>query len=106
MVARGLRRDLEQEGALADAGLAGQQDRGTRAPSPPPSTRSSSGTPLVRNAEASTDTWAIGSAALVTGPASARIARGAAASATDPQAWHSPHRPTHFADVHPHSEHW
>jgi hypothetical protein len=28
------------------------------------------------------------------------------ASATDPQARHSPHRPTHFADAHPHSEHW
>jgi hypothetical protein len=42
----------------------------------------------------------------VIGPASARTVRGAAASATDPQAWHSPQRPTHFAEVHPHSEHW
>src|SRR5215510_6901540 len=39
---------------------------GTR---PPPSTRSSSGTPLLRNAELSTDTWAIGTAAAETGPA-------------------------------------
>ncbi len=27
----------------------------------------------------------------------------APASSTVPQAWHSPHRPTHFADVQPHS---
>ena len=78
--------------------------------SPPPSTRSSSGTPLLRNADASTETCAIGSAALVTGPASARRVRGAVriinASATEPHAWHSPQRPTHFAEVQPHSEHW
>jgi len=28
---------------------------------------------------------------------------GAAASATEPQAWHSPHRPTHLAVSQPHS---
>ena len=28
---------------------------------------------------------------------------GPASSATVPQAWHSPHRPTHLAVVHPHS---
>jgi hypothetical protein len=27
-----------------------------------------------------------------------------AASATEPHAWHSPHRPTHLAEVQPHSE--
>src|SRR3954447_25337916 len=46
--------------------------------SPPPSTRSSSGTPLLRNDAESTDTCAIGTAALVTGPASDRLTRGAA----------------------------
>ncbi len=69
---------------------------GTR---PPPSTRSSSGTPLLRNDAESTETWAIGTAALVTGPASDRLARVVAASATEPQAWHSPHLPTHFAEA-------
>ena len=47
----------------------------------------------------------MGTAALVTGPGSARVVRAAAASATEPQAWHSPQRPTHFAEVQPHSEH-
>ena len=70
--------------------------------SPPPSTRSSSGTPLVRKAESSTETWPIGTAGLVTGAAAARVA-GAAASATEPHAWHSPQRPTHLAVSHPHS---
>ncbi len=75
---------------------------GTR---PPPSTRSSSGTPLLRKADVSTETCAIGTAAEVTGAAPVRdVVAGAAASATEPQAWHSPHRPTHLADVQPHSE--
>ena len=74
---------------------------GTR---PPPSTRSSSGTPLVRNADSSTDTCPIGTAGVVTGVAVVRPAGRAAASATEPHAWHSPHRPTHFAVSHPHSE--
>ncbi len=72
---------------------------GTR---PPPSTRSSSGTPLLRDWDCSTETWPMGTAALVTGAADVRIV-GAAASATDPHAWHSPHRPTHLAVSHPHS---
>ena len=33
----------------------------------------------------------------------ARASRGGPASATVPQAWHSPHRPAHLADCHPHS---
>ena len=74
---------------------------GTR---PPPSTRSSSATPLVRLLESSTDTSPIGTAGVVTGPAAVRP-RGAAASATLPHAWHSPHRPTHLAVSHPHSPH-
>ncbi len=35
----------------------------------------------------------------------ARTSRGTAASATVPQAWHSPHRPTHFGACQPHSLH-
>ena len=70
--------------------------------SPPPSTRSSSGTPLVRNRDASTETSPMGTAAEVTGAAAVRIV-GAAASATDPHAWHSPHRPAHLPVSQPHS---
>jgi hypothetical protein len=33
----------------------------------------------------------------------ARTSRGTAASATVPQAWHSPHRPTHLGACQPHS---
>ena len=69
---------------------------------PPPSTRSSSGTPLVRERESSTGTWPIGTAALLTGPAAVRPC-GCPASATLPQAWHSPQRPTHLAVSQPHS---
>ena len=56
----------------------------------------------MRNEESSTETSPIGTAGRVTGPAAARVA-GAPASATDPQAWHSPHRPTHLAVSQPHS---
>src|SRR3984957_20958037 len=35
----------------------------------------------------------------------ARTSRGTAASATVPQAWHSPHRPTHLGACQPHSLH-
>ncbi len=70
--------------------------------SPPPSTRSSSGTPQVRDLDSSTETWPIGTAGVVTGLAEARMV-GAAASATEPQAWHSPQRPTHLAASQPHS---
>ena len=71
--------------------------------SPPPSTRSSSGTPLARATDSSVDTWPIGTAGVDTGPAAARRV-GALASATDPQAWHSPQRPTHLPVSQPHSE--
>jgi hypothetical protein len=71
--------------------------------SPPPSTRSSSGTPLLRARESSIGTWPIGTAGEVTGPAWVRPF-GAPASATLPQVWHSPHRPTHLAVSQPHSE--
>ena len=42
-------------------------------------------------------------AGVATGAAVVRAAVGAPVSATVPQAWHSPQRPTHFAVVHPHS---
>ena len=71
--------------------------------SPPPSTRSSSGTPLLRNADSSTDTSPIGTAGRVTGPAAGRAWSARRASATEPHAWHSPHRPTHLAVSQPHS---
>src|SRR5690606_18079134 len=72
--------------------------------SPPPSTRSSSATPVARARAASTSTSPMGTAG---DPIGARAAvRGPAVgvfSATVPHAWHSPQRPTHLADVHPHS---
>jgi len=40
----------------------------------------------------------------LTGPAAVRPT-GVPTSATLPQAWHSPHRPTHLAASQPHSEH-
>ena len=48
-------------------------------------------------------TCPIGTAGALTGPAAAADV-GAAASATEPQAWHSPQRPTHLAASQPHSE--
>jgi hypothetical protein len=72
---------------------------------PPPRTRSSSGIPLVRDRDSSTGTWLIGTAGELTGPAAVRPEGWAALSATLPQAWHSPHRPTHLAVSQPHSEH-
>ncbi|GHS90129.1 hypothetical protein AGMMS50218_17670 [Actinomycetota bacterium] len=55
---------------------------------------------------ASTSISAIGRAVLRVGAcATVRGAPppGPTSSATEPQAWHSPHRPTHLAVVHPHS---
>ena len=52
--------------------------------------------------ESSTETWAMGTAGVVTGAEAVRPA-GVAASATEPQAWHSEHRPTHLAVSQPHS---
>ena len=45
----------------------------------------------------------IGTAGVLTGPAAVRP-WAAAASATLPQAWHSPQRPTHLPVSQPHSE--
>ena len=49
------------------------------------------------------DGQSIGTAGVETGPAAARSV-GAPASATEPQAWHSPQRPTHLTVSQPHSE--
>ena len=56
-----------------------------------------------QRALASTATSPIGTAGAVTGAAAVRSV-GAAVSATEPQDWHSPQRPTHFAVSQPHSE--
>ena len=56
----------------------------------------------MRNADSSIETRPIGTAGALTGPAAARSV-GAAASATEPQAWHSPQRPTHLVASQPHS---
>ena len=73
---------------------------GTR---PPPSTRSSSGTPLVRDVDSlDRDLRRSGRPGSSPGrrpPA----ASGQPTSATDPQAWHSPQRPTHLPVSQPHS---
>ena len=58
----------------------------------------------LREVDSSTGTRPIGNAGAVKGLAEARRV-GAAASATEPQAWHSPQRPTHLAVSHPHSVH-
>ena len=71
--------------------------------SPPPSTRSSSSTPVGTARAASTSTWPIGRAGVLTGPAAVVRTAGADVSSTVPQAWHSPHRPTHLVVAQPHS---
>ncbi len=75
--------------------------------SPPPSTRSSSPTPVGACRAASTSICPIsravervGATATVRGPTPA-----APTSATVPHSWHSPHRPTHLAVVQPHAVH-
>src|SRR5207237_7856489 len=47
----------------------------------------------------------MGLAGAVTAPASAGASRWTPSCSTLPHAWHSPHRPTHFSDSHPHSPH-
>ena len=71
---------------------------------PPPRTRSSSLTPLDLAFAFSKLTSPIGSAGEVTFPATSESFFGAATSSTTPHAWHSPHLPTHFVVLHPHSE--
>ena len=63
-----------------------------------------SGTPEAAWFASSAGTDPIGTAGVVTGAAVVRPEGAAPTSATDPQAWHSPHRPTHLAVAQPHSE--
>ena len=74
---------------------------GTR---PPPSTRSSSLTPVRRRRGVLDVDLADpqGRRATRTVAAVVRIV-GTPTSATEPHAWHSPHRPTHLTVVQPHS---
>ena len=74
---------------------------GTR---PPPSTRSNSLTPVLRASARRASTSPIGMAGRSTTTAAVVRTATAPISLTDPQAWHSPHRPTHLIVVHPHSE--
>ena len=71
--------------------------------SPPPKTRSNSPTPLVLAFALAKSTSPIGLAADVTAPATNESFLGAAISSTLPQAWHSPHLPTHLFALQPHS---
>ena len=103
LVAGGLRGHLEQQRALADAGLAGEQD-GRAGHQPAAEHAVELGHPAAaRERTPRTETWPIGTARVVTGAAAVRSA-GAEASATEPHAWHSPHRPTHLPVSQPHSE--
>src|SRR3954469_7813765 len=84
--------------------MPGSPATSTTAPetSPPPSTRSSSPTPVARACASSTSTSAIGVAAALTGPAVVVRTGTSPTSSTVPQAWHSPHRPTHLEVTQPH----
>ena len=102
---RGLRGDLEQQRGLADAGLAGEQDRRARdqaAAEHPVELGHAAGARQGVLDRHLADRSAPGA---VTGPACTRL-RGAARSTTVPQAWHSPQRPTHLTVSQPHSLQW
>src|SRR5882757_3543927 len=74
---------------------------GTR---PPPSTRSSSETPVGRARAASTSTSPIGRAGALGAPAATRVIAGltgAPRSSNEPHAWHSGHRPSHLGVSYP-----
>lgn len=73
---------------------------GTR---PPPSTRSSSGTPVERAVATWPSTCPIGRAGALTGPAAVVRIGTAPYSSTVPQALHSGQRPTHLGSWLPHS---
>ncbi|CAB4762896.1 unannotated protein [freshwater metagenome] len=72
---------------------------------PPPKTLSNSLTPLDLAFALAKSTSPIGRAAEVTLPATSESFLGADISSTVPQAWHSPHLPTHFVALQPHSTH-
>ena len=95
----GLRGHLEQQRALADAGLAGEQDRRAGhqpAAEHPVELGHAAG---AERATSSTETWPIGTAGRGHRRRGRAHGRGGAASATEPQAWHSPQRPTHLAGL-------
>ena len=71
--------------------------------SPPPSTRSSSPTPVGRARASSGSSSPIGRAARVTGAGETARRGKAPSSATVPHAWHSGQRPTQRTDSVPHS---
>ncbi|CAM5384287.1 hypothetical protein SFUMM280S_10854 [Streptomyces fumanus] len=71
--------------------------------SPPPSTRSSSGTPVERAVACRPSTWPMGTAEVVTRPGVVVRTAGAPYSSIVPHAWHSGQRPSHLAVCQPHS---
>ena len=70
---------------------------------PPPKTLSNSPTPLDLALALAKSTSPIGFAGVVNDPATSESFLGAAISSTLPHAWHSPHLPTHFVALQPHS---
>jgi hypothetical protein len=103
LVPRGLGRDLEEQRALADAGLAGQEDGGAR-------DEAAAEDPVELGHTAAAERRRlhrhVGDRHRRAGDRSGRGPRSWCCSLGDrPHAWHSPHRPTHFAEAHPHSEH-
>ena len=88
-----------------DLPMPGSPATRTTAPgtSPPPRTRSSSLTPVLRAVACWTSTWPIRRAGWDTEVAAVVRIVGTPTSATEPQVWHSPHRPTHLTVVQPHS---
>ena len=94
--------DVEQQRGLADARLAGDEDHGAghEAAAEDAVELADAGAPAVA---CSTSTWPIRRAGCDTDVAAVVRIVGAPTSATDPHAWHSPHRPTHLTVVQPHS---
>ena len=101
--AGGLGRDLEQQRALADAGLAGEQDRGAGHQAAAEHAVELGHAARARDRLGGRRPGRSGRPGVDTGPAAARRV-GAPASATEPHAWHSPQRPTHLPVSQPHSE--
>ncbi len=98
-----LRGDVENQRRLAHPRLAGEEDHHTRyeAAAKHPvelGRRQWDGCGQLRHRSRRWD-----AAADVTDVAATLRRRGAPSCSTVPQAWHSPQRPTHFRDSHPHS---
>ena len=99
------RRDLQQQGGLADARLARRASVTDPGTNPPPSTRSSSPTPVDRVGEASRSTSPIGSGAVPPSPTPSDRPPPERSSIRVFQPSHAAHRPTHAGAVAPQSEH-